>query len=169
MSGELTTEELQAKIAELTKENEKLKKENNNANDDNFQDIKNKYEEIIEEKNQEITNLQKKVDDEKKKVNDTVDTLKDEVQAKLDANEEYQKLLKTVEDLEKEKAETTVDTLIKQGKIVPAQKEIALDFCLKDADKFAKYYENAKPVIDVSGEQQSKKAGKIADKLSGYF
>ena len=160
---EKTSEQYEKEIADLKQQLETAKTENN------FDDLKTKYEKIIEEKNNEISNLETDLEKTKKKVDETVDTLKDEVQEKLDANEEYQKLLRTVEDLEKEKAETTVDTLIKQGKIVPAQKEIALDFCLNNPDKFAEFYENAKPVIDVSGEQKSKRTGKLADRLTGYF
>lgn len=162
----MNEEEYETRIAELEQKLEEAIK----ANEENdFTELKTKYDNIIQDKNQEIENLKKEVENEKQKVNETVDTLQDEVQAKLDANEQYQKLLQTVEDLEKEKAETTVDTLIKQGKIVPAQRDIALDFCLNDAEKFSQYYENAKPVIDVTGEQVSKKTGKITEKLAGYF
>lgn len=165
MNEEPTTEELKEKIAKLTQENEKLK--NNNANDETFQDIKNKYEEIIKNKNQEINTLQKEVENEKKKVNETVDTLNDEVQAKLDANEEYQKLLASVKELELEKAETTVDTYIKKGIILPKQRETALKLCLNDNDTFTDLYKDAKPVVDVE-RKKSNKINSLAKGLS-YF
>lgn len=158
-----TTEELQAKIAKLTEENKKLKENN----DETFDDIKNKYEEIIEEKNKEITNLQKEVDDEKKKVNETVDTLKDEVQAKLDANEEYQKVLATVQELKVEQAETTVDTYIRKGVILPAQRETAVKLCLNDNDTFTELYKDAKPIVNVE-ESKSKRINSLAKGLA-YF
>lgn len=167
MSEKLTNEQYEAKIAELTKENEKLKKENNNANDETFQDIKNKYEEIIENKNQEINTLQKEVENEKKKVNETVDTLKDEVQAKLDANEEYQKVLATVQELKVEQAETTVDTYIRKGVILPAQRETAVKLCLNDNDTFTELYKDAKPIVNVE-ENKSKRINSLAKGLA-YF
>lgn len=165
MSKELTKEEYEVKIAQLTKENEKLK--NNNSNDETFQDIKNKYEEIIENKNKEINTLQREVENEKKKVNETVDTLKDEVQAKLDANEEYQKVLATVQELKVEQAETTVDTYIRKGVILPAQRETAVKLCLNDNDTFTELYKDAKPIVNVE-ENKSKRINSLAKGLA-YF
>ena len=165
MSEELTTEELQAKIAELTKENEELK---NNNNNDTFDELKQKYEEIIEEKNKEITNLQKEVKNSTKKVDDTVDKLNEEVQSRLDANEEYQKLLKTVEELEKEKAETTVDTLIQKGVLLPVQKEKALKLCLNDPESFSDLYRDAKPIVDTGRERKSIPSS-TAERIANYF
>ena len=119
MSEELTNEQYEAKIAELEAQLE-------NQGDDTFQHIKTKYEGIIEEKNKEINELKNEVNNTKKKVDETVDELKDEVQAKLDANEEYQKVLATVQELKVEQAETTVDTYIRKGVILPAQRETAV-------------------------------------------
>ena len=162
MTEEFTKEQYENRIAELEQQLEESK--NNNG----FDEIKSKYEKIIEDKNNKITELETEVNNTKKKVDDTVNDLNDEIQKKLEANEQYQKMLATVEKLEKEKAELTVDTLIKQGKIVPAQKELALEFCLNDSEKFAKYYENAKPVIEIN-ERKSHHVPGLAEKLTNYL
>jgi chromosome segregation ATPase len=159
--NEPNTDELQAKIAELEKENQKLK------NEDTFDELKNKYEKIIEDKNNEITNLKSENDKIKQKVDDTVDELKDEVQQRLDANEEYQNALATIKELEVERAETTVDTYIQKGVILPAQRETALKLCLNDNDTFTDLYKDAKPVVDVE-EHKSKRINSLAKGLS-YF
>lgn len=161
MTEEKTIEQYQEEIQSLKQELEQTKKDNN------FDELKTKYENIIEEKNQTITNLETDLEKTKKKVNETVDTLNDEVQAKLDANEEYQKLLASVKELELEKAETTVDTYIKKGIILPKQRETAIKLCLNDNDTFTDLYKDAKPIVNVE-EKKSNKINSLAKGLS-YF
>ena len=162
MTDEQTTrEEYEARIKELENQLE----QNNNV--DTFNELKIKYEKIIEDKNQEINNLKTENDKIKQKVDDTVDELKDEVQQRLDANEEYQNALATIKELEVERAETTVDTYIQKGVILPAQRETALKLCLNDNDTFTELYKDAKPVVDVN-ENKSKKINSLAKGLS-YF
>ena len=162
----MNEEEYETKIAEL--EQQLKEAQENNQNNDDFSEIKEKYEKIIEEKNTEINELQNEVKNTQKSVNDTVDKLNDEIQARLDANEQYQKMLATVEELEKEKAEATVDTLIKQGKLVPAQKEMALEFCLNDADKFLDLYRDAKPIVETEPKRKSIPSG-TAERIAQFF
>lgn len=162
---ELTSEQYKAKIAELET---KLEEAQKNNNDDTFDELKNKYEEIINNKNEEINELQNKVKNSTKKVDDTVDKLNEEVQSRLDANEEYQKLLKTVEELEKEKAETTVDTLIQKGVLLPVQKEKALNLCLKDPDGFSDLYRDAKPIVD-TGKKRKSIPSSTAERIANYL
>lgn len=158
---EKTVEQYEQEIADL-------KQQLTDAiNDNNFDDLKTKYENIIEEKNNEITNLKTDLEKTKKKVDETVDTLKDEVQAKLDANEEYQKVLATVQELKVEQAETTVDTYIRKGVILPAQRETAVKLCLNDNDTFTDLYKDAKPIVNVE-ENKSKKINSLAKGLT-YF
>lgn len=161
MAEDKTIEQYQQEIQNLKQELEETKKENN------FDDLKTKYEDIIEEKNNEITNLKTDLEKTKKKVDKTVDTLKDEVQAKLDANEEYQKVLATVQELKVEQAETTVDTYIRKGVILPAQRETAVKLCLNDNDTFTELYKDAKPIVNVE-ENKSKRINSLAKGLS-YF
>ena len=70
------------------------------------------------------------------------------LQARLDQNEQYQKMLATVEQLEKEKAETTVDTYIQKGVILPKQRETALKLCINDPETFSDLYRDAKPIVE---------------------
>ena len=162
MTDEQTTrEEYEARIKELENQLE----QNNNV--DTFNELKIKYEKIIEDKNQEINNLKVENDKIKQKVDDTVDELKDEVQQRLDANEEYQNALATIKELEVERAETTVDTYIQKGVILPAQRETALKLCLNDNDTFTELYKDAKPIVNVE-ENKSKRINSLAKGLS-YF
>ena len=114
MTEEITPEQYEAQIAELTAQ---LKEAQSKG--DTFDELKQKYETIIEEKNQEITELQKKNDDTQAQVDDAVGNLQNEVQARLDANEEYQNALATIKELELERAEATVDAYIKKGVLLP--------------------------------------------------
>ena len=163
MSEELTSEQYQQKIAEL----EKQLQEANNG-DNNFDELKQKYEEIIENKNNEINQLKTEVDTTKQKVDDTVDTLNTEIQARLDANEEYQKALATIRELEQTKAETTVDTYIQKGVLLPAQRETALKLCLNDPDTFSDLYRDAKPVVETTQKRRSIATG-TAERIANYL
>ena len=159
---EKTVEQYQNEIDSLKKELENLKK------DTTFDELKNKYEKLIEDKDKEIKELKATLTKTNQKVDDTVANLNDEVQAKLQANEEYQKLLATVEELTRDKAEATVDTFIQQGKILPAQRETALKLCLNDNDTFMELYRDAKPIIDLDTKPKSNKV-KDASRLADYF
>lgn len=162
----MNEEEYEAKIAELE---QKLKEaQENNQNNDDFSEIKEKYEKIIEEKNTEINELQNEVKNTQKSVNDTVDKLNDEIQARLDANEQYQKMLATVEELEKEKAETTVDTYIQKGVILPKQRETALKLCLNDPETFSDLYRDAKPIVETEPKRKSIPTG-TAERIAKYL
>ena len=163
MSEELTSEQYQQKIAELEK---KLQEATNGYN--KFDELKQKYEEIIENKNQEINELKTEVDNTKKNVDDTVGKLNDEIQARLDANEEYQKALNTIKELEQTKAETTVDTYIAKGVLLPAQRETALKLCLNDPDTFSDLYRDAKPVVETTHKRRSLSTG-TAERIANYL
>ncbi len=161
MAEEKTIEQYQQEIADLKQQLEDAN------NDNNFDDLKNKYEGIIEEKNNEITDLKTDLEETRKKVDETVDTLKDEVQQRLDANEEYQRVLETVKELKVEQAETTVDTYIRKGVILPAQRETAVKLCLNDNDTFTDLYKDAKPIVNVE-ENKSQRINSLAKGLA-YF
>ena len=155
-------DELKTRIKELEKE---LEQKNN---DTSVSDLKTKYEEIIEEKNNEIQDLQNNLSETKKKVDETVDTLNDEIQQRLDANEEYQKALSTIKELEQTKAETTVDTYIQKGVILPRQRETAIKLCLNDPDTFSDLYRDAKPIVDTEPKRKSIPSG-TAERIANYF
>ena len=161
MAEEKTIEQYQQEIADLKQQLEDAK------TGDNFDDLKTKYEGIIEEKNNEITDLKTDLEETRKKVDETVDTLKDEVQQRLDANEEYQRVLETVKELKVEQAETTVDTYIRKGVILPAQRETAVKLCLNDNDTFTDLYKDAKPIVNVE-ENKSQRINSLAKGLA-YF
>ena len=161
----MNEEEYETKIAELEQKLEEAQKTNE---ENDFTEIKNKYETIIQEKNDEITKLEKEIDTTKKSVDDTVDKLNEEVQARLDQNEQYQKMLATVEQLEKEKAETTVDTYIQKGVILPKQRETALKLCLNDPETFSDLYRDAKPIVNTEGERKSIPTS-TAERIANYF
>ncbi len=162
----MTEEELQARIKELEEENAELKKSNNS---DDFNEIQAKYEKIIEDKNTEINELKKTIELTQRKVDDTVSNLNDEVQAKLQANEQLAELNRTVEELVRDKAEATVDTFIQQGKILPAQRETALKLCLNDNDTFMELYRDAKPIVDLSEQPRTQKVKANISQVVDYF
>jgi len=162
----MNEEEYEAKIAEL--EQQLKEAQENNQNNDDFSEIKEKYEKIIEEKNTEINELQNEVKTTQKSVNDTVDKLNDEIQARLDANEQYQKMLATVEELEEEKAKATVDTYIQKGVILPKQRETAFKLCLNDPETFSDLYRDAKPIVETEPKRKSIPSG-TAERIAKFF
>ena len=160
----MSEEELQNRIVELEKQLEEAKNNNGEA----FDEIKQKYEKIINDKDDEIKKLTETVEQTQTKVDATVNNLNDEMQARLEATEEYKKLMATVEQLEKEKAEASVDAVIQKGLALPAQKEALRKWCLNDADSFVEYFNNAQPIIEVD-KQKSKKVNADLNRLVDYF
>ena len=161
----MSEEELQNRIAELEKQLEEAK---NNNNEEAFNDLKAKYEKIITDKDDEIKKLNETVEETKKKVDSTVGDLNTEMQARLEATEEYKKLMATVEQLEKEKAEASVDAVIQKGLALPAQKEALRKWCLNDSESFVEYFDNAQPIIEID-KQKSKKISADVSRLVDYF
>lgn len=160
--SEENNQELLDKIADLEQQLEDAK------NDNSFDELKSKYEKIIEDKNNEIAELNQTVEETKLKVDTTVNNLNDEVQARLQANEQYKEVLATVKELQHDKAVATVDKFISEGKILPAQKETALKLCLNDNDTFMELYRDAQPIIDLE-KQKSKKVNADVSRIVDYF
>jgi hypothetical protein len=77
-----------------------------------FEEIRENYETKLSEKDKEIEDLRKQLAAKDKEVDETINNLKGEVDDKLAKAEELKKLQKTVEELQRDKAETTVDNLI---------------------------------------------------------
>lgn len=160
----MSEEELQNRIADLEKQLEEAKNNKEGA----FDEIKQKYEKIINDKDDEIKKLTETVEETNKKVDTTVTDLNDEIKARLEATEEYKKLMATVEQLEREKAEASVDAVIQKGLALPAQKEALRKWCLNDSDSFVEYFDNAQPIIEVD-KQKSKKINADLNRLVDYF
>jgi ABC-type transporter Mla subunit MlaD len=134
-----------------------------------FDDIKKKYEDLIAEKDKTIKELEKTVDETNKKVDTTIKSLNDEVDEKLKQSEEYKQLLQTVEELQKDKAEATVDAYIQKGIILPKQKDVAVKLCLNDPDTFQELYHDAKPIVNIDPKPQSQKVNVNEEAMVDYF
>ena len=161
MSDETTIETLKTQVATLTKELEEAKKH------DDYNEVKNKYEQVINDKDKEIQTLKDKLEETETKVNETIESLTDEAKEKLAVQEKLKEFSDYIAELEKDKAETLVDTFINQGKLLPAQKEKAFKMACNDYDSFYELYKDAKPVIELKTE--SKKIQVNKDGLKDYF
>ena len=158
-------EEYEAKIAELE---EKLQKANEQKNDDSFEELKTKYENIISEKDEKISELENTVKNSQKKIDDTVAGLNNEVKEKLEQTEAYKELQQKLAQLEKERAEATVDAYIQKGILLPKQKESAVKICLNDNEEFLNLYRDAKPIVDTTNTRKSIPTG-TAERIANYF
>ena len=136
---------------------------------DQFGEIKTKYENVINEKDKEIAELKKQLEMKEKKVDDTIQDLNDEVNLKLEQAEEIKRLQSDVNELLQDKAEALVDKYIQQGKLVPAQREKALNMCLTDQDMFISLYEDAPSIVDTNPKPKSHKVLGNVDKMVDYF
>ena len=134
-----------------------------------FQEIKERYEKELSAKDKEIEDLKNKLSKKDKEVNDTISNLNDEVNEKLQQAEELNKLRESVQELLNDKANALVDKYIDQGKLVPAQREKALNLCLADQDMFIELYENAPSVIDTNPKPRSTKVKGNVEKMAEYF
>jgi chromosome segregation ATPase len=160
MSEDIET--LKQTIADL--ENRLEEKENKS---DDFGEIKTKYEQVITDKDMEIQSLKDKLEETEEKVQKTVDSLNDEAKQKLEVNEKLEEVMKTIEELNREKAEATVDTFVNQGKIMPSQRDTALKLCLNDTDTFMELYKDAKPIVEL--KPKSNKININEQGLKDYF
>ena len=136
---------------------------------DKFEEIKTKYEETISAKDKEIEELKKQLQAKGKEVDDTIQNLNDEVNTKLEQAEEIKRLQADVNDLLQDKAEALVDKYINEGKLVPAQRDKALNLCLADQDMFISLYEDAPSIVDTQSKPKSRKVLGNVDKMVDYF
>ena len=136
---------------------------------DKFNEIKNRYETELSEKDKQIAELEKQLQAKDDEVNDTINDLNNEVNEKLAQAEELKRLQANVQELLHDKAEALVDKYINEGKLVPAQKEKALNLCLSDQDMFIDLYENAPSIIDTNPKPKSHKVMGNVDKMVDYF
>lgn len=145
--------------------------QDNNSSDplDKFNEIKTKYEETISAKDKEIEELRKQLSAKDKEVDDTIQNLNDEVNLKLEQAEEIKRLQSDVNELLQDKAEALVDKYISEGKLVPAQRDKALNLCLADQDMFISLYEDAPSIIDTNPKPKSHKVLGNVDKMVDYF
>ena len=135
---------------------------------DKFNEIKERYETELTSKDKEIAELKKQLEAKDNEVNDTVKSLNDEVNEKLAQAEELNKLRENVQELLNDKAQALVDKYISEDKLVPAQKEKALNLCLADQDMFISLYENAPSIVDTNPKPKSKRISNV-EKLGDYF
>jgi len=136
---------------------------------DKFNEIKESYKEELDKKDEEIKQLKAQLAAKDGEVDDTIAKLNDEVNEKLEQAEKMKELQANVNELLHDKAEAIVDKFIQQGKIVPAQREKALNLCLSDQDMFIDLYENAPSVVDTNPKPKSKKSLGNIDKMVNYF
>jgi uncharacterized coiled-coil protein SlyX len=163
MTEEMTNDQYEARIKEL----ENQLKEAEEAK--GFNEIKQKYEDLIAEKDKTIKELEKTVDETQNKVDTTIQTLNNEVDEKLRQSEEYKSLVEKVKQFEEERADASADAVIKKGLATPAQKEVIKDWCLKDPEGFTKYFDNAKPIINIDPKPQSQKVNVNEEAMVDYF
>ena len=154
------TEETQVDPKPETKETEVL---------DKFNEIKERYENELSSKDKEIAELKKQLEVKGKEVDDTIANLNDEVNEKLAQAEELNQLRESVQELLNDKANALVDKYISEGKLVPAQREKALNLCLADQDMFISLYEDAPSIVDTNPKPKSHKVMGNVDKMVDYF
>ena len=136
---------------------------------DKFNEIKARFEKELSEKDKVIEDLKKELEAKGKEVDDTVKNLNDEVNEKLAQAEELNKLRENVQELLNDKANALVDKYISEGKLVPAQREKALNLCLADQDMFISLYEDAPSIVDTNPKPKSHKVMGNVDKMVDYF
>ena len=134
-----------------------------------FNEIKERYENELSNKDKEIAELKKQLEVKGKEVDDTIQNLNDEVNEKLQQAEELTKLRESVQELLNDKANALVDKYISEGKLVPAQREKALNLCLADQDMFISLYEDAPSIVDTNPKPKSHKVMGNVDKMVDYF
>lgn len=141
----------------------------NPENDDKFEEIKKEYETVLKEKENEIEELKKQLKDKENEVDQTIEGLNDEVKEKLAQNEKLKEMQETINTLMLERAETTVDTYIQKGIILPAQKKSAVKLCLNDNETFLDLYKDAKPIVTIDEKKSKQPPSDLIGKMSNYF
>lgn len=144
----------------------------NNDDDDileKFNEIKQEYENDLQEKEKRIQELEQQLKDKENEVDQTIKGLNDEVKEKLAQTQEIKEMQETINTLMLERAETTVDTYIQKGVILPAQKKSAVKLCLNDNETFLDLYKDAKPIVNIDEKQSKQPPSDLIGKMSNYF
>ena len=136
---------------------------------DKFEEIKSRYEDELSKKDEEIEKLNEELKNKQGEVDDTINDLNDEVNTKLEQAEKIKALQANVNELLQDKAEALVDRYINEGKLVPAQREKALNLCLSDQDMFIDLYENAPSIVDTNPKPKSGRIKGNIEQLGNYF
>lgn len=152
----------------LKEEIESLKKQLEEAKqEDDFSELKTQYDTALQNKDMEIQSLKDKLAETEAKVDETIENLTDEAKEKLEVQEKLKEFSDYIAELEKDKAESLVETFINQGKITPKQKDTAFKMAVNDYDGFYELYKDAKPVIEL--EPSTRKINVNNDGLRDYF
>ena len=141
----------------------------NPENNDKFEEIKKEYETVLKEKENEIEELKKQLKDKETEVDQTIIGLNEEVKEKLAQTQEIKEMQETINTLMLERAETTVDTYIQKGVILPAQKKSAVKLCLNDNETFLDLYKDAKPIVTIDEKKSKQPPSDLIGKMSNYF
>lgn len=141
----------------------------NPENDDKFEEIKKEYETVLKEKENEIEELKKQLKDKETEIDQTITGLNEEVKEKLAQTQEIKEMQETINTLMLERAETTVDTYIQKGIILPAQKKSAVKLCLNDNETFLDLYKDAKPIVTIDEKKSKQPPSDLIGKMSNYF
>lgn len=138
-------------------------------NDNKFEEIKKEYETVLKEKETEIEELKKQLKDKETEIDQTITGLNEEVKEKLAQTQEIKEMQETINTLMLERAETTVDTYIQKGIILPAQKKSAVKLCLNDNETFLDLYKDAKPIVTIDEKKSKQPPSDLIGKMSNYF
>ena len=134
-----------------------------------FKELKEGFDKELAKRDKEIEELKAQLEAKNNVVNETIDELNSEVKDNLRQAEEFREMQANMNQLLAENAEIAIDSYIKEGKIVPAQRDVAKDLYLKDRETFDKLFENAPSIVDTSTKSQSKKDNVDINKIAEYF
>ena len=109
-------------------------------------------EEITMEQIEEL--FDKKLDEKIAPIQERLDVIEENIEIEEptkegEETEEVKAMKARIAELQKETATAKVDSLIAAGKILPAQKDSAVNLCASDAEMFEEMYKDAPVIVDL--------------------
>lgn len=113
-------------------------------------------EEITMEQIEEL--FDKKLDEKIAPIQERLDVIEENIEIEETTNEggeteEVKAMKAKIAELQKETATAKVDSLIAAGKILPAQKDSAVNLCASDAEMFEEMYKDAPVIVDLDNKR----------------
>ena len=147
-------------LEEATQNNERTEQENTQPTNEDlkseFQELRKQFEKTIAHKDEEIETLKQKIKDAQNEAKENIKDLTDEAKERLKLQEDVKQLNDYSAKLEHDKATAQVDAHIKEGKLLPKQRETAIKLAITDFNAYSELYANAEPVIQIDEAEADK-------------
>ena len=147
-------------LNENQQNNERSEEENTQPTNDElkseFKELREQFEKTLAGKDEEIETLKQQIKDAQNEAKENIKDLTDEAKERLKLQKDVKQLNDYIAQLEHDKAIAQVDAHIKEGKLLPKQRDTAIRLATTDFNAYSELYANAEPVIQIDEVEAEK-------------